>query len=107
MACSRTMDSTSAAEAFPGIYRAILDGVAELERVGQREEALRVRRAAATAYSGPWGEAGYRRLVLLVARIERTLVGPGLVPLEHRRLRVGRLATPGLQELLRRIPSTR
>jgi hypothetical protein len=101
------MDSNSAAEAFPGVYRAILDGVAELERIGLRDEAHRVRRAATAAYSGPWGEAGYRRLILLVARIERTLAAPAQAIPTRRRPGPRAPEAPGLQALLRRIPSAR
>ena len=70
------MDSTTAAEEFPGLYRTILDGVAELERVGRRSEAERIRKAATAAYSGPWGAAGHRRLELQRQRIERALATP-------------------------------
>jgi hypothetical protein len=67
------MDSTTAAEEFPGLYRTILDGIAELERLGRRSEADRIRKAATAAYSGPWGAAGHRRLQLQRTRIERAL----------------------------------
>ncbi len=67
------MESSTAAEAFPALYRAILDGVADLERCGLRAEAHAVRRDATAAYSGAWGEAGRRRLTALVARIEVVL----------------------------------
>jgi hypothetical protein len=70
------MDSNIAAEEFPGLYRTILDGIAELERVGQRDEAARIRKAATAAYSGAWGAAGYRRLELQRQRMERALAGP-------------------------------
>ena len=70
------MDSTTAAEEFPGLYRSILDGIAELERLGRRSEADRIRRSATAAYSGPWGAAGYRRLELQRQRIERALATP-------------------------------
>ena len=67
------MDSSTAAEEFPGLYRTILDGIAELERLGRRAEADRIRKAATTAYSGPWGAAGHRKLQQQRLRIERAL----------------------------------
>jgi hypothetical protein len=70
------MDSTTAAEEIPGIYRTILDGIAELERLGRRTDADRIRKAATAAYSGPWGAAGHRRLEVQRIRIERALALP-------------------------------
>jgi hypothetical protein len=70
------MDSTMAAEAFPGLYRAILDGIDELERSGRRAEADRIRKAATAAYSGAWGATGYRKLEGQRLRIERALAAP-------------------------------
>jgi hypothetical protein len=66
------MDQT-AAEAFPALYRAILDGVSELEQAGLRTEALAIRRDATAAYSGTWAANGRRRLELLVKRVDRVL----------------------------------
>lgn len=100
------MESSLAAEAFPEIYRVILDGVAELERVGQRTEAQRVRKAATTTYSGAWGEAGYRRLQLLVARIERSL-GDADRRRPDRARRERPLQAVLSLPLIRRLPSTR
>ena len=70
------------AEAFPDLYRTILDGIADLERAGQRTEAYRIRIAAASAYSGAWSDAGHRRLALIAERLEQSLAaadgsGPG------------------------------
>lgn len=101
-----TMDSNAAAEAFPGLYRAILDGVAELERLGHRDEAHRIRRAATASYSGPWGDPGRRRLASLVSRMERTLTNQDHA-IPERRARLRRPASLGLHELLRRLPSAR
>jgi hypothetical protein len=70
------MDSSAAAEEFPGLYRLILDGIAELERQGRRGEAERIRKAATAAYSGPWAAAGHRRLELQRLRLERALSAP-------------------------------
>lgn len=105
------MDSTAASEEFPGLYRAILDGVAELERVGQRAEAHRIRQAATRTYSGPWGEQGRRRLTALTARIERILAGPDGIaqrPVAGRRIAGRRIAVaPLLVSLVRRLPTPR
>ncbi|MFL5757254.1 MAG: hypothetical protein ACJ77N_13265 [Chloroflexota bacterium] len=64
----------SSAEQLPGLYRAILDGVARLERVGERREAARIRVDATRAYSTAWDESNRRRLEHLLRRIDRTLV---------------------------------
>ena len=65
----------SLAEDLPALYRAILDGVAQLERVGRRREAGVVRAEATHVYSTRWDEAGYRRLEQIQRRIERLLSG--------------------------------
>ena len=75
------MDSSAVAEEFPGLYRAILDGIAELERLGRRAEADRIRKAATAAYSGPWGAGGHRKLELQRLRLERALA-PARAPAE-------------------------
>ena len=101
------MDSNVAAEEFPALYRTILDGVAELEQAGLRDEAHRVRRAATAAYSGAWGDSGHRRLQLLILRIDRGLASPDRARTE----RVGPLSPrPGLKArlaLVHRVPTTR
>ena len=63
----------SPAEELPGLYRMVLDRVAQLELIGERHEAGQVRLAATTAYSAPWNEAGRHRLAALVARADRLL----------------------------------
>jgi hypothetical protein len=63
------------AEEFPGLYRAILDGVMELERDGMRREAALVRAEATSTYSSSWDAAGRRRLLGLLRRIERVREG--------------------------------
>ena len=55
---------------FPGLYRAVLDAAAELERRGDRRAAARLRREAADAYR-VWDEQGRRRLIALLAGIRR------------------------------------
>jgi hypothetical protein len=66
---------TSVAEDLPALYRAILDGVAQLEGLGQRREAGLVRSEATHVYSTSWDEAGLRRLAQLRRRIERIVAG--------------------------------
>ena len=61
------------AEDLPEIYRAILDRVAALERIGARAEAALIRSAATRAYSDAWDEAARRQLVNLHIRAERAL----------------------------------
>jgi hypothetical protein len=62
------------AEDLPEIYRAILDRVAGLERIGARREAGQIRAAATRAYSDAWDESARRHLVSLLARADRGLV---------------------------------
>jgi hypothetical protein len=66
---------SSPAEELPALYRAILDGVAHLESIGQRREAALVRAQATTIYSTSWDESGRRRLQQLERRIERVVTG--------------------------------
>jgi hypothetical protein len=62
------------AEDLPEIYRAILDRVADLERIGARPDAGRIRAAATRAYSDAWDESARRHLLGLLARAQRGLV---------------------------------
>jgi hypothetical protein len=62
------------AEEFPALYRAILEGVSHLERIGERHEAGVIRTAASRAYM-VWDDAGRRRLIGLQRRLERSLDG--------------------------------
>jgi hypothetical protein len=63
------------AEDLPGLYRTILDRVAELERIGERSEAGRIRVNATATYSGAWDETGRNRLLGLIARADRVISG--------------------------------
>ena len=63
------------AEDLPGLYRTILDRVAELERIGERSQAGRLRMSATETYSGAWDESGRNRLISLIARADRVLSG--------------------------------
>jgi hypothetical protein len=59
------------AEVLPGLYRAVLDAVADLELRGLRRDAASIRRDATRAYSGAWNAAAARRLRILGARAAR------------------------------------
>jgi hypothetical protein len=63
------------AEILPGLYRAVLDAVGELERLGARREAARIREDAIRTYSGAWNEAAAHRLRRLQARVLRVKGG--------------------------------
>lgn len=68
-----TEPAATLAEDLPEIYRAILDRVADLERIGARREAGRIRAEATRAYSEAWNEAARRQLLGLLARAHRGL----------------------------------
>jgi hypothetical protein len=58
------MDVQIPAEIIPGLYRAVLDDLARLERAGERRVAYEIRRKAERAYATRWD-----------ARTQRTLAG--------------------------------
>jgi hypothetical protein len=66
------MEPLTPAEKLPELYRAILDSVAELERLGERQEAARVRGEASRIYSRSWDEPARRRLEAILRRADRT-----------------------------------
>jgi hypothetical protein len=65
----------SPAEDLPALYRAILDGVAQLERLGARREAGLLRAEATAIYSTAWDDGGLRHLGQIRRRIERVIAG--------------------------------
>ncbi len=67
--------SASVAEDLPELYREILDRVADLEKVGARSDAARIRAEATRAYSNAWDESARRVLTALIARADRSLAG--------------------------------
>lgn len=69
------MDGQASAEEFPTLYRTILDAVAELERLGERGEAARVRNDAIAVYSTAWDARGRRKLGALIQRANRVVAG--------------------------------
>jgi hypothetical protein len=69
--------SASVAEDLPELYREILDRVADLERIGARSDAARIRADATRAYSNSWDEGARKVLTALLARADRTVAPPG------------------------------
>ena len=63
------------AEDLPELYRAILDRVDHLERIGERSHAAQIRSAATGAYSVAWDEGARVRLIGLLTRADRVLAG--------------------------------
>jgi len=68
--------TSSVAEELPDLYRAILERVAVLERIGARSEAGRIRMEATRAYSNAWDDAARRDLLGLLARADRSAGTP-------------------------------
>ena len=56
---------------MPGVYRAVLDTVAELEHRGRRREAAAIRAEATKVYSTAWSAGAYHRLRTLQVRAAR------------------------------------
>jgi hypothetical protein len=61
------MDFQSPAEDMPSLYRAVLDTAWRLERLGERDVALAIRRRAVDTYATRWDAGGRKEL----ARINR------------------------------------
>jgi hypothetical protein len=61
------------AEVLPGLYRAVLDAVADLELRGHRLDAAAIRSDATRAYSAAWNPAAAHRLRVLSARAARVM----------------------------------
>jgi hypothetical protein len=58
---------------LPALYRAVLDGVAVLERRGERAVATSIRRQAIAAYANAWDERHRERLTALLERVRREI----------------------------------
>jgi hypothetical protein len=56
------MDDRNPAEVMPKLYRDVLDGVARLERIGERQAAYAIRRKAQGVYSARWDGHAQRAL---------------------------------------------
>jgi hypothetical protein len=65
------MDEQPVSEILPGLYRAVLDAVADLESRGRRREAAVIRAEGTRVYSHAWDADAARRLRALVARAGR------------------------------------
>jgi hypothetical protein len=66
-----SMDEVPVAEVLPGLYRAVLDAVAQLEGRNRRVEAAAIRKEATRVYSRAWTPDAARRLRALRARADR------------------------------------
>ena len=62
------MEPKSAAEELPGLYRAVLDRVGELEASGRRDLANAVRAEATRIYSRSWDDQARKALLALLRR---------------------------------------
>ena len=69
------MDLLPVSEILPGLYRAVLDAVAELEARGRRREAGEIRAEATRVYSRAWTSDAAQRLRTLRSRADRVLQG--------------------------------
>jgi hypothetical protein len=61
------------AEVLPGLYRAVLDAVADLELRGHRRDAATIRSEATRVYSAAWNRAAAHRLRVLSTRAARII----------------------------------
>ncbi|MEO8207551.1 MAG: hypothetical protein ABI598_00850 [Chloroflexota bacterium] len=69
------MEDTTIAHMLPELYLAVLQRATALEAVGQRAEALLIRRAAVAAYSRAFDLRATHQLEALRDRAERVLDG--------------------------------
>lgn len=65
------MDDQPVSEILPGLYRGVLDAVADLESRHKRREAAAIRAEGTRVYSRAWDADAARRLRALVARADR------------------------------------
>jgi hypothetical protein len=69
------VDELPVSEILPGLYRAVLDAVADLEARGRRADAAAIRRDATRVYSRAWTADAAKRLRNLRTRADRIKVG--------------------------------
>ena len=69
------MDQPPVSEILPGLYRAVLDAVADLEARGRRREADQIRAEGTRIYSRAWTPDAARRLRQLRSRADRVADG--------------------------------
>jgi hypothetical protein len=74
------MEHQTPSEEMPTLYRAVLDTVWRLERLGEREYALELRRRAVKTYATRWDEGGQRDLVKINRDALRRLASTGRAP---------------------------
>ena len=72
---SASMQGQPVSEILPGLYRAVLDAVANLESIGRRREAAEIRSEATAVYSKAWTIDAAVRLRHLAARAGRIAEG--------------------------------
>lgn len=65
------MDDESVSEILPGLYRAVLDAVANLEAGKRRHEAATIRAEATRVYSRAWNADAAKRLRALRTRADK------------------------------------
>jgi len=65
------MSDHPASEILPGLYRSVLDAVADLEARHHRREAAAIRAEGTRVYSRAWDADAAQRLRALVARANR------------------------------------
>lgn len=79
------MEPKSAAEELPGLYRAVLDRVGELEASGRRDLANAVRAEATRIYSRAWDDHARKGLLELLRRNSDALLERGTPARSFRR----------------------
>lgn len=65
------MSDDPVSEILPGLYRSVLDAVADLESRHHRREAAAIRAEGTRVYSRAWDADAARRLRALIARASR------------------------------------
>lgn len=71
----RPVDELPVSEILPGLYRAVLDAVADLEARGRRGDAAMIRAEGTRIYSRAWTTDAARRLRNLRTKADRIMAG--------------------------------
>jgi hypothetical protein len=85
------LDRLPVSEILPGLYRAVLDAVANLEARHRRADAAAIRAEATRVYSRAWNPDAAKRLRSLRARADRIV---GTRPLTRYEVVVDTLGRP-------------